>query len=187
MHSEKLTIRRALRLATDDLHSALDRDLGALQISDRAAYAAFLAVQFAARRPVELWQAAHAPDNLIPPVVTDLIAEDLTALGHRTDRLTWGGFHADPAGALGVAWAIGGSSMGNQVMLRRLHSVNPALPAAFLGDDRMTGFFADLRPSLEQPADSHGLLDEAIAAARGVFALFADSFARFGRQWDEAA
>lgn len=49
----------------------------------RTDYARFLALQYAARVPLEGWLARHAPRDLSPPPQTLLLARDLEALGWR--------------------------------------------------------------------------------------------------------
>ena len=187
MQFDQLTIRQALRRATDDLHTGLDAALGGLDLTDREQYATFLTVQLAARRPIEQWLAANAPAELRPPAQSALLADDLAGLGFTPTASALAEFSAPKGGALGVAWAIGGSSMGNRMMLRAWRQRSADMPATFLADDRMCAFFAALRPTIERPANEYADLAQAIAAARAVFAHFAESFDANASEWEQAA
>lgn len=187
MQSEQLTIRQALRCASNDLHTGLDAALGSLDLTDRGQYGMFLSIQRSARRPIEQWLAANAPAELCPPAQSELLAIDLAALGIARTNPASTAFAAPAEGALGVAWAIAGSSMGNRMMLRALRQCSGEMPTAFLADERMGAFFAQLRPIIERPADAYADLSTAIAAARTVFAQFAASFAALAGEWEHAA
>lgn len=173
LNSHYPTIREALRHATSDAHDELDRTLGTVDLSDRESYAAFLTVQFVTRAAVERWVADHAPRTLQPPVQTPLILRDLTALGRSDLTFAERPLVAPAAGALGVAWAIGGSSLGNRFMLAKLRKNSLDLPDAFLSDREMPVFFARLRPALEGNADR--TTGAAVAAATAVFTAFTEA------------
>jgi heme oxygenase len=169
-----LTLRHDLKSSTADLHSRLDARLGALDLADRADYARFLRIQLAARGPIERWCGAHLPAALLPPAQSALTAADLAALG------VIGGAAAMPfaappmcAGtALGVAWALGGSSLGNRAMLAHLRrTASGDWPTAFLADPAMPAFWSALRPHLERSANAEETR-AAVAGAEAVFAQF---------------
>ena len=71
------TLRISLKEALRDRHDSLDRALGSWALSDDESYARFLAVQYAARMPVEIWARAFCPPDRCPPPQTPLIADDL--------------------------------------------------------------------------------------------------------------
>ena len=182
------TFRQVLRRETDDHHEALDRSLGALDLTARGAYATFLSIQYAARRPIENWAERNCPPDLRPPPQTALIAQDLVSLG-RTLPIPFCAdiFDAPAEGAMGLAWTLAGSAMGNRLLLKRVRSGHADLPTTFLSDDTMAQFLAAIRPALDQPARSEPALGSAIAAARAVFAYFASTTARMVPPIEKAA
>lgn len=153
----------------------------------RSDYTRFLSLQYAARLPVEEWLAAHAPDDLRPPEQCALIAEDLTALGEELPEaadafaLPVSGNGAaetalPPAAALGAAWVLAGSALGNRAILKEVRrtaseSGEAAWPEHFLGNDAMLDFWKGLRRQIEAPATS-GAFEAASMAASAVFDHF---------------
>jgi heme oxygenase len=166
------TIRQALRDATAGAHARLDAAMARLDLSRANDYAVFLGVQLEARHPIEEWAALHCPFELRPPQQTALILADLAEVGDGAITLSPARFSALSEGALGVAWALGGSSLGNRAMLAGLRKRKAAMSVRFLADGAMPTFFARLRRQLEQPADGYHGLAPAIAAAQAVFATF---------------
>jgi len=167
-----------LRDATWALHERVDHALVSLDLADRLDYIGFLTVQFAARGPIEAWIARGLSQFEPPPPQTGLIAADLHALGAATPADITEHFDCDPAGGLGVAWALGGSSLGNRAMLADLRKRGAAMPTTFLGDPAMPAYFARLRARLELPADDAETAEASIAGARAVFAAFLRAAAR---------
>jgi heme oxygenase (biliverdin-IX-beta and delta-forming) len=171
-------LRLHLRAATMAAHDLLDHTMQAASgwqnLSD---YARFLRLQHAARAPVEAWLAACAPDDLRPPVQTPLIARDLAALGLDVSAPA-AGFaieDADAGHALGVAWVLAGSALGNKAILKQMRRASAGdghkWPCEFLGDETMMNFWQGLRLRLEQPATS-AQASGAASAATAVFAHF---------------
>ncbi|WP_162935731.1 biliverdin-producing heme oxygenase [Tsuneonella amylolytica] len=146
--------------------------MAVLDLAQPRYYARFLQVQYAARLPIEAWVGTAVSAALRPPVQTPLIAADLAAIGHSPPRSA-PAFSAPAAGAIGVAWALAGSSLGNGAMLADLRKRDASVPVAFLSDDAMPAFFARLRPRLQDPFADTDTRDAAIAAARAVFSTFA--------------
>ena len=171
-------LRFFLRSATAEAHEQLDASMRAASGWEcERDYARFLALQHAARRSVEAWLDAHAPDDLHPPAQTPLIASDLSASG---EELPQGPLFSHPetsrAAVLGIAWALAGSSLGNRAILkdvRRASGAAGSWPETFLADDTMPAFWAKLHREVERPADAV----EAEAARRAAVALF-DHFTR---------
>ncbi len=155
--------------AHDLLDVAMQAASGWQQRSD---YAQFLALQHAARVPVEMWLTAHAPDELRPPVQTPLIARDLAALGQPVPPPALA-FALPAAGAgdvLGAAWVLAGSALGNRAIARQVARIGGGVwPTAFLGDEAMLAFWQSLRARIERPA----LIAEATGAAHAAAAVFA--------------
>lgn len=157
-------------MATGDLHDRLDDRVSATDLSRRDDYVRFLRFQYAARYPVEQWLAAHGDDCALP-ATTPLIARDLERLGTPLPSLSRFD-HPSTDGAIGIAWALAGSHLGNRAMLSRLRkSGAQEMHTRFLADDSMRAAWKDLLPVLESP-HSPAKTEAAIAAARAVFTHF---------------
>ena len=172
------TIRDGLRATTREAHDALDLSMSRLDLADPEDYACFLAIQLAAREPVEAWCAAHCTPDLRPPAQASLIRADLVELGR----------NAPPASSppkylphdlepLAVAWVMAGSSLGNRTLLARMRKAGASgMPTDFLDDPAMTNFWQGLKPKLDRPA-APGESDRMAESARTIFALFAQEAA----------
>ncbi|TRD10972.1 biliverdin-producing heme oxygenase [Erythrobacter insulae] len=141
-----------------------------------AAYGRFLALQYAARIPVETWLRENAPSDLRPPEQSQLIARDLATLNMPrpsvSSPFTLDVLPNDNASALGAAWVLAGSSLGNRAILKDLErNGRRHWPSAFLGDPGMLAFWKQLRPHIEMPA-SLKTLASATGAAIAVFDHF---------------
>jgi heme oxygenase len=172
-------LRAHLRAATMAAHDLLDHAMqAAAGWQTRRDYARFLAIQHAARAPIEAWLAAHAPADLVPPVQTPLLALDLAALGVTLpaacppfDPLQTPARSASGS-ALGTAWVLAGSALGNRAIARQVARIGGgAWPVAFLEDDAMMAFWQGLRRRIERPA-APGEAADACRAAEAVFAHF---------------
>ena len=179
-HSENL--RHSLRGATASAHDLLDHSLraasGWTSLED---YARFLTLQHAARAPVEDWLADHAPEDLEPPAQCPQIESDLDALGVPTppasQRFAVARSNHNQSVALGAAWVLAGSSLGNRSILKKVRRAgNGDWPHAFLGDEAMLEFWRGLRLRIERPAET-AEVEAASAAANAVF----DHFLRFAQ------
>lgn len=167
----RVHLRGATMAAHDLLDAAMQAASGWQTCSD---YARFLALQHAARVPLEAWLDAHAPDGLRPPPQSGLLAKDLAALGHPlpapAPALTRLSSH--PGTALGAAWVLAGSALGNRAIAKAVARIGGgAWPAAFLGDGAMMDFWQGLRARIERPALA-AEAEGAAAAAAAVFAHF---------------
>ena len=163
-------MRSRLKAATRAEHDALDGRLGALDLADPDQYRTFLLIQYAARKPIEEWLAASATDTPSPPEMCSQIAADLAELGIAAVPPARRFVPAADADALGVAWVVSGSSLGNRFMLADL-AKRGATPAAvrFLSDPAMTEYFSELRSTIERPDDEAA---PAIAGAKAAFSHF---------------
>jgi heme oxygenase (biliverdin-IX-beta and delta-forming) len=167
------SLRTHLRAATMAAHELLDHAMQAASgWQTRADYARFLSLQHAARAPLEAWLAAHAPTGLAPPPQNGLIAQDLaqlhTPLPAPAPLFTIG--RPGPGAALGIAWVLAGSALGNKAIARQVARIGGGTwPTAFLGDDGAMTFWQDLRARIEGPAAP----DEAAGATRAAEAVFA--------------
>jgi heme oxygenase len=172
-------LRAHLRAATMAAHDLLDHAMQAASgWQTRADYSRFLALQHAARAPLEDWLAAYAPADLRPPPQTPLLAQDLAALGMGLPApgpiLTLPGPDAGtaPGTALGTAWVLAGSALGNRAIAKQVARIGGGeWPAAFLGDGMMMAFWQGLRARIEHPA-APGEAEGATRAADAVFAHF---------------
>ncbi len=175
---ESESLRDCLRKGTVEAHDRLDQAVSALDLAKPPAMAAFLRFQYTARAPIEEWLAKHAPD-LALPAMAPLIAGDLAALRHPLP--TTAPFHfPTAAGALGIAWALAGSHLGNRAMLARLRKSDVEdIPVDFLADETMREAWKTLLPQLEAPAIRlEGA--QAVTAATAVFRHFEQCLARTG-------
>lgn len=168
------SLRAHLRGATMAAHDLLDAAMQAASgWQTRADYARFLALQYSARAPLEMWLNDYAPADLVPPEQTALLAQDLEALGHSLPPA--GRSYTPPHGptpglALGTAWVLAGSALGNRAIARQVARIGGGQwPAAFLDDDAMMGFWQGLRARIERPAAAA----EAAGATRAAEAVFA--------------
>ncbi len=166
-------LRNHLRAATMAAHDLLDHAMQAASgWQNRDDYARFLALQHAARAPLEDWLEHHAPPALRPPRQTPLIAQDLAQLGKPVPAsaplFTLG--RTGSGHALGAAWVLAGSALGNRSIAKQVGRIGGGKwPMAFLGDEAMLGFWQALRGRIEQ----HAAPDEADGATRAASAVFA--------------
>lgn len=169
------SLRADLRAATMTAHDLLDHAMQAAGgWQTRADYARFLGLQHAARAPIEAWLAANAPADLVPPPQTGLIARDLAALGTPLPPpapLAAIG-PCEPGTALGIAWVLAGSALGNRAIARQVAKIGGGTwPTAFLDDEGAMAFWQELRTRIERPA-APGEAASATRAAEAVFAHF---------------
>ena len=182
-------LRQSLRAATAHAHDRLDSTMRAVAgWSSQADYAHFLSLQHTARTPIEAWLAANAPSDLVPPAQTPLIAADREALSQHVPVIELGfapqrgsDITADDAifqrsEALGIAWVLAGSSLGNRAILAEIRRTAKARgwsewPAAFLGNEAMLAFWKRLRTELENSAEME-VVEVASRAATSVFDHF---------------
>ena len=85
------------------------------------------------------------------------------------------------ATALGIAWVLAGSSLGNRAMLHDMKEALPhgsQWPHTFLSSDAMSEFWKGLRQQVEAPA-APGVEAEAVRAATAAFAHFLDVSSQF--------
>ena len=170
-------LRNALREATSETHARLDEAVGHLPLSSADKYAFFLTAQYRARLAVDEAFEKQAPHGMVaPPSQTRLLELDLKDLGSSpTQQCGKLGFDTEFE-ALGAAWVIAGSSLGNRAILHQRRKRELAGPQRFLEDDRLTSYFSDLRTVLtEIHAATH--VDEAVLGATKTFEVFERAFA----------
>lgn len=164
--------RHALRTATAADHDAVDRAFGRYDLSDRAAYAAFLQAQAAAFLPVEGAVDRSDPERVVADWTerrrSDALRADLAALGEETPASAPIPPFASEAALLGAVYVLEGSRLGGRMLARE---VPDAFPQAFLAAGN-PALWRSLLAVLELNLDTGERRAAAIEAARGVFALF---------------
>ena len=142
-----------------------------------ASYACFLQAQYSARCVVEKAVGQCPPLAIAPPPAqSELIADDLRDLQAQLPEPSPPITLSGPAEALGAAWVLAGSSMGNRAMLARRRKAGLAGPVRFFSDERLPAYFATLREVLAAPHDARTVA-AAITGARATFAVFEHAFA----------
>lgn len=168
--AQSVTLRQVLKERTRVLHDQLDAAIGQSALASDAGYAGFLQTQYAARAPIERWARASLDPRLLPPATAALIAEDLQSLGNSLPDEESFAFprRADPRG---LAWALGGSALGNKAMLTQRRRGGRTGSDLFLSDTATADFFRHLLPMLHiTVADEEA--DAAVAGAEAVFRTF---------------
>ena len=166
--SRDQNLREVLKRATGTLHSALDTSLSPL--ASGRDYPRFLAIQHSARAPIEAWFDANSAE-LSPPPQTRLIAADLAELGAPVPPLSFGFAPKNADEALGIAWVLAGSSLGNKLLLKRRSEHDGGVGTRFLSDRSMAQFWSGLLVTLEQPCDD-ATRRHAVTGATRVFEHF---------------
>lgn len=160
-------LRAVLKRETRDLHDRLDASFASATLAGERDYTEFLSVQSAARTGIEAWVASQPPGTVALPPVAGLIAADLRALRAPVPPAQPFAFPND-ADPIGVAWALGGSALGNKAMLARRRRAGASHAESFLSDPRTAVYFRALLPRLELMVAAH----EAAAAVKGARAVF---------------
>ncbi|MBX7458293.1 biliverdin-producing heme oxygenase [Qipengyuania sp. 1NDH17] len=170
-------MRERLRQATGEIHARLDETVGHMPVSSENEYAAFLSAQFAARCAVERALAMQPPMGLAaPPSQAAALAQDLADLGVTPERMPHEFALDTPAAALGAAWVLAGSSLGNKAMLVQRGKTGSKGPERFLSDTGLARYFGGLLHVLDRP-HSEADIAQAITGALATFALFEQAFA----------
>ena len=147
-----------------------------MPVSSRGDYARFLSAQYAARCVVERALAALPPAGLgAPPSQTALLAEDLADLGTRPVAAPNDLKLETPEAALGAAWVLAGSSLGNRAMLAQRRKAGARGPERFLSDHAMARYFGDLLKAMEGER-SDSAIQQATRGALATFAIFENAF-----------
>lgn len=140
-------LRHWLKEGTAALHDRLDASTDAAALGSDSIFVAFLTAQYRARQPIETWAGQHLAGKLRPPPVADMIAEDLRELGAALPAIRPFDLPA-AADPIGVAWAIGGSSLGNKTLLAERRGTGAHHAERFLSDTQGLAFFRSLLPRL---------------------------------------
>ena len=168
-----MSIRFALKSATDPLNEELDAALSRLNLSDPVDYARFL--KFHARTvPAIERELAHSGlgdmvDGWCEARRGEALQQDLAELGEAMPEPALAPEIEGKAAALGTAYVLEGSRLGGQV-LQKL--VGQGLPANFLNHPSGVGPWKHLIAVLDRHLYSDELIGEAKEAARRCFAWF---------------
>ncbi|QZD96265.1 biliverdin-producing heme oxygenase [Qipengyuania gelatinilytica] len=163
----------------------MDRIAATMPLSSTGDYASFLGAQFAARAAMEDAFATTSPGKLgQPPQQTQLILADLAELGYAAPPPVSPLHLRGEAQALGAAWVVAGSSLGNRAMLAQRGKAGLGGAERFLSDPAMPAYFKRLLDVLESPAN-HASIEGVIDGAHEAFALFECAFA--AQQLENAA
>lgn len=172
---------RALRDGTRGAHDAVDSVFGAFDLSNRAAYAAFLSAHAAVLLPLE----AALDMAGIGALIDDwpqrrrapMMVADLAALSQPVaDPVTDVALPARDGALLGALYVLEGSRLGGRMLAR---TVPAEFPRRYLDPDQATGLWSKLLVDLEILLYDDIRLTEAIDSARSVFASFEAS----GKAW----
>jgi heme oxygenase len=169
-------VHRALRIATRDDHSRIDRALLPLDLSVAHDYRIFLNIHFAALNALRTdWRRQDGADFAR---MMDCVQDDLRILDCETtvppSPLGPLGASASPSKGLGIAYVIRGSRLGAAVL--RL-GVNGRFPTSYL-DFVPALSWRQFLIQLETIADDPNARAEAVGAARSAFNTFAREFTR---------
>ncbi|MBX7497053.1 biliverdin-producing heme oxygenase [Qipengyuania sp. 6B39] len=165
-------LRDMLKSATRAQHDALDAHLSPLAVEGD--YRIFMEIQHAARAPAESWLGGLSTEA-VPPLQSPLIAMDLAELGAEPAAAMLPFHPQDHREALGVIWALAGSSLGNRAILQRRRKRGEAVADRFLSDPAMPQFWAEFRPRIEREFDAE-TAGHAITGARRMFITFLTSY-----------
>lgn len=170
------SLRAWLKSATRERHDALDRAMGMDAPAEDRAYARFLSVQYAAHSTLERWAEEICPPGWRHPAQSVLVARDLASLEIPLPApLPLDG--AEAPDWRGLAWALGGSSLGNRTMLVRRRKAGSDCASAFLSDPALPAYFARILPLLAERMHEPSAAG-AIRAANAAFACFEAAHAR---------
>lgn len=170
-------MREKLRQATGEIHARLDERVGHLPMAAKTDYSTFLAAQYRSRLAMEAAFALQPPPGIeAPPQQSGLIAKDLREMGALCPAPSEAVQLTTPHAALGAAWAIAGSSLGNSAILVRRRKAGLSGSDRFLSDTSMRTYFSQLLPVLSQPFET-AQIEEAVEGAKATFALFETCFA----------
>ena len=170
-------LRNELRVATAEAHDRLDRAVGRWPLGSQADYTAFLSAQYVARRAAEKAFERQNPTALpAPPCQSVLLAADLSDLSSAAPPAGESVVFADSFEALGGAWVVAGSSLGNRSMLTARRKAASPGPDRFLSDQTMALYFGDVLKVMERDHPA-GATQAAIRGALACFDVFETAFA----------
>lgn len=165
-----MSIRFALKAATDDVHRELDERLSRLNLAKANDYRLFLGYHARTIPSIERSLASAGLGSLVEGWSdhrrSAAIKADIQALG---EPMPAAAPHPELSGVaelLGTAYVLEGSRLGGRVLLPR---VGAGLPVAFLSDNGSLEPWPTLLRVMERLLRPGNLLDEAKDAARRTF------------------
>ena len=171
-----MSARAALRAATAAKHDAVDAAFGRFDLTDPTSYGQFLTAHARALPAVE--QALRQVEGLPAFALrSDLLRDDLTALGLSMPTLLPLAPPESDAAAFGALYVIEGSRLGGAMLARR---VPESLPHSYLSATHAPGgwrAFGDLLDRAARAGDP-GWIDRAAVAAEATFDLYAEAAAK---------
>ena len=158
---------RRLRAETAAEHDRVDAAYTRYDLADPVSYRAFLEAHARALPAVE----AVLTDDALPAwrERTSALAADLAALGGDWPEPLPLDPPATAAAAWGMLYVIEGSRLGGVMLARQ---VGEELPRAYLSARHDSGEWRALLAALDAAAEDEAWIDQTIAAARQVFALY---------------
>ena len=145
---------------------------GDLAVSADTEFARFLCAQLIARQAVARAHAVCPPHALPqPPGQLENLAADLLELGFSPVEAAAPLSFDNGYEALGAAWVVSGSSLGNRAMLVRRRKQGLMNGNRFLSDPALAAYFAALLPVLDRTFEE----SEVASAVRGATLAF-DAF-----------
>lgn len=162
-----------LRAATGAAHDRVDAAFGAHDLSDAAAYRAFLLAHARALPVAEQAMAALPFARTLPPR-TPLLAGDLADLGAAMPPLLPFTPGDDDASRWGVLYVVEGSRLGGAMLARQ---VPAGMPCRYLGAVHAPGQWRAIRAALDEAAAGQDAswTAQMIAGALATFALYAEA------------
>lgn len=172
MHARHQSARFRLREGTADCHERVDALFSAADLGSRQGYGLFLLAQAAAFLPAEKGLDVGGVDMVLPDWASrkrsHLLVRDLTQLGLAVPHEETAPAVAGAPALLGWAYVLEGSRLGGKLLRR---AVAADLPTAFLSDSYPEAWPTMVAILDEQLTDTSAI-DQAIKAARALFAVF---------------
>lgn len=172
-HAVSMSARAALRTATAAKHDVVDAAFGRFDLTEPASYGRFLTAHARALPAVESAVAACAALPAFAPRA-GLLRADLDALGlPMPDPLPLAPPESEAA-AFGALYVIEGSRLGGAMLAKQ---VPAPLPHAYLSATHQPGGWRAFGELLDRAGKAGGAawLDQAIAAAKATFDLYAEA------------
>ena len=112
-----------------------------------------------------------------PPSQLDLLISDLGDFGFEPQPSEQSLSLTSSAEALGAAWVLAGSSLGNRAMLSRRRKAGLQGAERFLSDTRLASYFSELLRALDAEHEDREVR-EAISGALKTFTIFEAAFCK---------
>jgi heme oxygenase len=176
-----VSIRAAVKAATQQAHARLDAGLGRIDLTHSAGYRLFLKTIAAAHLPLEALLERSGIDRIVPDWPersrAQALKRDLAALGETVEPQALGIERVDAPAAFGILYTLEGSRLGGRTLLDTVRRARANPPAEFLshGDSRLWGRFC---AQLEASPAAHAHVGAVIDGAQFAFATFETAMRR---------